>query len=96
KLLGQFVACLEQRLSAEPEPASEPDPEPTPLTDAAAAAPKQPSTPPRLAERLAAPAQDDSLDLGAAVIPVLLKGYWKQGLGGLLVLLVAWRVLRRR
>jgi carbon monoxide dehydrogenase subunit G len=96
KLLGQFVTCLEQRLSAEPEPASEPEPEPTPLADAAAAAPKQHSTAPRPAERPAAPAQDDSLDLGAAVIPVLLKGYWKQGLGGLLVLLVAWRVLRRR
>ena len=54
------------------------------------------TTPIQPAGRPAAPAQDDSLDLGAAVIPVLLKGYWKQGLGGLLVLLVAWRMLRRR
>jgi len=99
KLLGQFVTCLEQRLSAEqesePEPVSDLEREPTPLADAAAAAPTQDTTPPPAAARLAAPAQDDSLDLGAAVIPVLLKGYWKQGLGGLLVLLVVWRVLRR-
>ncbi|MEO9323018.1 SRPBCC family protein [Nocardioides sp. C4-1] len=118
KLLGQFVACLEQRLSApsalattpaEPEteqpvgtdagndgeadaPSRAPQ-EPTPLADAAAAA-----TAPKRAEsypRPAAAPQDDSLDLGAAVLPVLARSYWKQGLGALVVLLLVWRWARR-
>ena len=74
----------------------------TPLADAAAAATPAAGrggggTPPRpvAAPRPAAPAQDDALDLGAAVLPVLVKGYWKQGVGGLAVLLVVWRLLRR-
>jgi uncharacterized protein len=124
KLLGQFVACLEQRLTAEqaePEPAptetaaAESAPvgvdagnpgtaeaptrtpeESTPLGDAAAAA-TAPQPAPRPAPRPApAPApQDDSLDLGAAVLPVLAKSYWKQGVGVLAVLLLVWRLLRR-
>ena len=101
KLLGQFVTCLEQRLSTTPEPIEEPvgtdagndgqsdapsraPEEATPLADAAAAA-----TAPKKAESLprpAAPPQDDSLDLGAAVLPVLARSYWKQGLGALAVL----------
>jgi len=125
KLLGQFVACLEQRLTAgtattepettEPEttepgtaepgadePTATAGAEPTPLADAAAAATAsstQPAAPPRSAPPRSvpppAPAQDDALDLGAAVLPVLVKGYWKQGLGGLVGLLVVWRLLRR-
>ncbi|HET7385787.1 MAG TPA: SRPBCC family protein [Nocardioidaceae bacterium] len=42
-------------------------------------------------------AQTDALDLGATVLPVLAKAYWKQALGGLgaLALLVwVWRRLR--
>ena len=39
---------------------------------------------------------DDALDLGAAVLPILLKGYWKQGAVSLLVLAVLLKVLRRR
>ena len=38
---------------------------------------------------------DDALDLGATVLPVLLKSYWKQALGVLVVLLVLRRLLRR-
>ncbi|MFB9314791.1 SRPBCC family protein [Nocardioides plantarum] len=107
KLLGQFVACLEQRLTAEPEPtepvATPAEPvaeEPTPLADAAAAAataPRPAAAPKPAAPKPATPkpAQDDALDLGAAVLPVLVKGYWKQGLGGLVVLAVLWRLLRR-
>ena len=113
KLLGQFVACLEQRLTAEPD--AEEDgggdgggdvaPGATPIADAAAAsagaaapeaAPAAARPAPRpVAARPAAPAQDDALDLGAAVIPVLLKGYWKQGLGGLVVVALLVRWLRR-
>ncbi len=120
KLLGQFVACLEQRLGGEPEPSGtapdattatteDPTAAPvgeTPIADAlAAAAPTAVAAPTARAAaaapasprpvRPAPPAQDDALDLGAAVLPVLLKGYWKQGVAALAVLLVAWRVLRR-
>jgi carbon monoxide dehydrogenase subunit G len=121
KLLGQFVDCLEQRLSAQPDVAETADQsgasdpvgvqagnsgeteatsrpeEPTPLADeAAAAAAARPAAPPRASRPApAAPPQDDALDLGAAVLPVLVKGYWKQGLGGLAVLVVLWRLLRR-
>ncbi|WP_139977606.1 SRPBCC family protein [Nocardioides litoris] len=110
KLLGQFVSCLEKRLGEQPGPPAEapvddpgPDPvvEPTPLADAAAAAttgatgtpPPRPAAAPRPAP--AAAPQDDSLDLGAAVLPVLARSYWKQGVAGLAVVLLLWRLLRR-
>ena len=41
------------------------------------------------------PPRNEALDLGAAVVPVLLKSYWKQGLAALvLALLVVWLVRR--
>ena len=40
-------------------------------------------------------ASDDALDLGATVLPVLAKSYWRQALAGLLVILVLRRLLRR-
>src|SRR5690242_293654 len=113
KLLGQFVACLEDRLSADTSPASAASPasaggpealdvpgadtEPTPVADAAAAATAMAAAPavspavtappaPRPAARPAprpVPDQDDALDLGAAVLPVLARGYWRQGVGAL-------------
>ena len=115
KLLGQFVACLEQRLTADPaaeEPAqadATTASATTPIADAAAAssgaapaaapvdpaAPVAPAAPRPVAARPSAAPQDDALDLGAAVVPVLLKAYWKQGLGGLLVLALLVRLLRR-
>jgi len=93
KLLGQFVDCIEQRLSPEaaaPEPAAEPAAAPE-----AAAAPRPavrsaPPLPPSPSAK-----DDNSLDLGAAVLPVLLKAYWKQALGAVLVLAVLRRLLRR-
>ena len=133
KLLGQFVACLETRLSggapaaageasvpeaalpteaayspsgglseappstatADPQaPPGPPDtpppplPPPTPAAPAAAAAGL--GTGPKHA------ASDDALDLGAAVLPVLAKAYWKQGAAGLAVLALIWWVLSRR
>ncbi len=109
KLLGQFVACLESRLGGGPldeEPAGVPEPEPgappaspvaggagpegTPAVEVpAAGAPAAPAPPPR-----AAP--DDALDLGAAVLPVLVKSYWKQGAAVLAVLAFIWWVVSRR
>ncbi len=42
-----------------------------------------------------APAKDDAIDLGATVLPVLVKTYWKQGLGVLVVVaLVIWWIAR--
>jgi uncharacterized protein len=96
KLLGQFVTCLEQRLAApeEGEPAetsagpvstentgpAEPSPAP------AAAAPKH----------AAASTPGDSADLGAALLPVLVRSYGKQVLAGLAAVLVLGWLLRRR
>ncbi len=107
KLLGQFVACLEKRLSPDAEPAEPPTPEPAADTatsegaasvEGSAAGKHAAATPIRSAPsvRQPAPAQDDALDLGAAVLPILLKSYWKQGAVGLLVLAIVVRLLRRR
>lgn len=65
----------------------------TPTPAAPAAAPKSaPNPAPK-----PAPAQDEALDLGATVLPVLLKSYWKQiagGVVGLLVLRGVWKAIR--
>lgn len=104
KLLGQFVACLEQRLAA-PEPAPEPpSQEETPLGAAAAAsvaasAPAAPAAPPGAPPPPPPPRpapEPEALDLGSAVLPVLLKSYWKQAAVALVVLAVLRRLLRRR
>jgi uncharacterized protein len=97
KLLGQFVDCLEQRLSGPAEPAPEPEPEPTggvvpdvSGVDTPVDTPRSSGTTP------AAPAQDDALDLGSAVLPVLARTYWKPAAGVLaVVLLVLWWARRR-
>lgn len=102
KLLGQFTDCLEQRLS---EPTGEVVPDEigveTPSEPrerqgvSEPPAPKHVAEPPSPAPR--PPAQDDSLDLGATVLPVLVKSYWKQAAGVLLALLVLrWVVSRSR
>jgi len=41
------------------------------------------------------PSTDDALDLGATVLPVLVRSYWRQALALGVVLLVLWRWLRR-
>jgi len=92
KLLGQFVDCLEQRLSG-PAEAVVPDrtvPKPPPEQPKRQGVPEQ-STPKHLAE----PAPDDSLDLGAAVLPVLARTYWRQAAGVLGALLLIWWVVSR-
>jgi carbon monoxide dehydrogenase subunit G len=119
KLLGQFVECLERRLSAEPTgapqattPESEPAAEAAPETASAATPPgpvgvvpddlagsgppyepKRQGVPPMAA---AQPDQDDALDLGSAVLPVLAKTYWKPAVGVVVVAgLVIWWVASR-
>jgi uncharacterized protein len=42
------------------------------------------------------PPRDDALDLGATVLPIIVKAYWKQALGVLVGLFVLSRILRRR
>ncbi|MDQ3591840.1 MAG: SRPBCC family protein [Actinomycetota bacterium] len=91
KLLGQFVDCLTERLTG--PAAADPAPEP------AAGPPDQPATqpttppPPRPTE--APPSSQVALDLGATVLPVLARRYGPYALGGLVVLLVVRRLLRR-
>ncbi|GAA1532248.1 SRPBCC family protein [Nocardioides humi] len=92
KLLGQFVSCLEQRLASEapaagsvsttPHANSSSD-EPDRDENAWGAAPQP------------APVDDDALDLGSAVLPVLLRSYGKQ-VGAVLGVLLGIAVLRRR
>jgi len=104
KLLGQFVACIEGKVGAPAEPEVGPSAgaaapadggvataapgagSPTPVPTAAAAA--RTPTPAREAE---------ALDLGTAVLPVVLKSYAKQIAAGLVALLAGiGLVLRRR
>jgi hypothetical protein len=112
KLLGQFVACLEQRLGAPEEapaaaamggePATEPSAEEVAGAPpgAAAAVGGEPATEPS-AEKVAQapptapPRADEALDLGATVLPVLARTYWKRALAAVVVLLVLRRLLRR-
>ena len=108
KLLGQFVNCLEQRLGD--DGSAEAETEDAPAAAAAAAGPQSvaaptpeagepapAAAPPRPRPVAAAPPpQDDALDLGAAVLPVLAKGYWKQGVGAAAVVaLIVWLIRRK-
>ncbi|MBZ5738647.1 SRPBCC family protein [Nocardioides mangrovi] len=102
KLLGQFVTCLEQRLAAGPTGGPQPAEDGGVVPDEdVVVTPEQPrerpGLPPRPAAEPAAAAQDDALDLGTAVLPVLAKSYWKQAAGAAVVLVViAWLLSRRR
>ncbi len=103
KLLGQFVACLEQRLGGGNQ-AGESSPMDSEVDEQAIAADVETSTAPQVEAMAAAPSAtrstsppptDDSLDLGATVLPILLKTYGKPVAAVLAVLvLIGW--LRRR
>ncbi|MDI6911020.1 SRPBCC family protein [Nocardioides sp.] len=103
KLLGQFVDCLEQRMGA-PEPSATPSepsapsaaPDPSVAESPAAEQERQVRRPDAAGPRHAAAAGEDHLDLGATVLPVLARTYWRQAVGALVVLLVLWRWLGRR
>ncbi|NHC23795.1 SRPBCC family protein [Nocardioides sp. IC4_145] len=111
KLLGQFVSCLEQRLTAgpaeaEPEPAAVDAPTPVEASAAQQVAADEvapvvadagpPPAAPRPAPAAGPGPADDALDLGASVLPVLLKSYGRQAGLGLLVVLVLLLLRRRR
>ncbi|GAA2137035.1 hypothetical protein GCM10009844_03720 [Nocardioides koreensis] len=99
---------LAEAPAAGAEPAAEPvspvagaaGAEGTPAAEVhAAGAPAAPPPAPRAAPVGApkhAAAGDDALDLGAAVLPVLVKSYWKQGAVVLGVLALIWWVVSRR
>lgn len=103
KLLGQFVDCLEQRMGT-------PEPEPAVPGVSGAPAAEEPRDRPGVSEPVApkhlggqpreqprAPsAGEDHLDLGATVLPVLARTYWRQAVGALVVLIVLWRWRSRR
>jgi uncharacterized protein len=105
KLLGQFIDCLETKLGGEGEAA--PEAAPAAPAEGAPPAPAQGApaegAPAAAGEEPVAPApppppraEPEALDLGATVLPILLKTYWRQLAAGLLVLLVLRRLLRRR
>jgi carbon monoxide dehydrogenase subunit G len=115
KLLGQFVSCLEERLAGDgggADPGTEVAPAadtadeaadtsaeeaPAAAAEAPAAAPSEPAEAP--APRHAKTSADDSLDLGATVLPVLVRAYGKQvaaAVLGLLGLFIVLRALRGR
>jgi len=56
-----------------------------------------PTTPPAAGRhaRPETPPQDDAIDLGATVLPVLVRGYWKQAAAGVVVLAALVWLLRR-
>lgn len=91
KLLGQFVECLEQRLGGAAAPEAPPAREP--VAGTGTAPPGGQAPPPRPAQ----PPAGEALDLGATVLPVLLRSYGKQvGAGAVLLLVLWWLVGRRR
>ena len=97
KLLGQFIECLEAKLSGEEEAPAAPAPAAAPAEAApeaapAAAAPTAAPSMPRAEER----PEVEALDLGATVLPILLKTYWRQIAAAFVVLLVLRKLLRRR
>jgi carbon monoxide dehydrogenase subunit G len=110
KLLGQFIGCIEGKLSpaareeAPPPAATEPAPPPAatepdvaPLPQPAAVEPDV-APPPQRAARPAPAARDDALDLGSTVLPVLLRSYGKKvaaAVAVVVVVVVVWRLLSR-
>jgi carbon monoxide dehydrogenase subunit G len=120
KLLGQFIACIEGKLSPvadEPDAESADEPGGGPADQAAPArttapardtAPAGDTAPARDTAPAAGtapslrsvpptpPPEDRALDLGSAVLPVLLKSYGKQIAGALVVLLALVGLARRR
>jgi carbon monoxide dehydrogenase subunit G len=107
KLLQQFVTCLESKVGA-PESAAADSAAPTAVgTTAPEVAPMEvppqrpettePTAPTEPARVQQPPsAQESALDLGATVLPVLAKAYWKQLAGVLLAVVVLRKLFGRR
>ncbi len=100
KLLGQFVACLEARLSGGgDEPATGLPTDPVVPDGSAAPAEFTASlaTPghARATQDPSRPPEPEALNLGVTVLPVLARTYWKPALGVAFGLWVCWRLIRR-
>jgi len=105
KLLGQFAACLETKLGADTaddvdEAATtasaapaEDAVEETPIAAEAAAAAKQTTSEPRRTAPPEAPAAE--LDLGATVLPVLIKRFAGPVIAGFIALWILRKILSR-
>jgi uncharacterized protein len=95
KLLGQFVACLESRLS-EVIAVGEPPVEPAaarvgPIETPAPAEPVEVQSPVTTPQHREA----EALDLGATVLPVLVKASWKLAAAvAVAVIVVTWLLIR--
>lgn len=111
KLLQQFIVCIESQFAAAAPAAEEAPPAEAAAAaaevaapaageeEAAAAAPAPAApTPPALPPRPAPsrPAQDDAIDLGATVLPVILKSYAPHIVGALVAILFGYLLGRRR
>jgi carbon monoxide dehydrogenase subunit G len=103
KLLQQFVTCLETRVAGRSGEVAGPATAVSQTGAAEEAAPAGEAAPPAEATGAAGAGQgerpadgDDALDLGAAVLPVVLKSYGRQVAAALVGLLVLWFLLRRR
>ncbi|MFI5622075.1 SRPBCC family protein [Nocardioides sp. NPDC051685] len=97
KLLGQFVACLEQKSApAEPEPPAVEEPSGDGISEPAKPAPTAGSPGPQ-APKHAAPKQAEAIDLGATVVPVLIKNYGKKiaiGVAVIAAVVIVYKLLR--
>jgi carbon monoxide dehydrogenase subunit G len=102
KLLQQFVTCLQSRVGTGPEPSSSSAPGSAQDPPAAKEAPpldrppSEPSTTEPVPVPLPAAVEDDALDLGATVLPVLARAYGPRAVLALLALAVGYLLGRRR
>ncbi|HEY7042094.1 MAG TPA: SRPBCC family protein [Nocardioidaceae bacterium] len=100
KLLGQFAACLETKLGGEESTASAATAEPQSTVPEPESAAAESAATPIGAEAAAAVSASsaeptEELDLGATVMPVLVKRYAPYVIGGLIALWLLKRLLRR-
>jgi carbon monoxide dehydrogenase subunit G len=106
KLLQSFVACIETQLSGSPgatEPAVTGQPEPAGTAAAAASAPvfaaegrdTSSAQAPTSSRPAPAASEEDALDLGSAVLPVLVQRYAGYAAAAAVGLLVGWLIGRR-
>jgi carbon monoxide dehydrogenase subunit G len=94
----------EATATAVTETESPPAPAPKPVAGASPGARKAPSstyggvstgTPGAASSSGGGTSKDDALDLGATVLPILARTYWKQALGGLAGAAVLWWLVKR-
>jgi carbon monoxide dehydrogenase subunit G len=100
KLLQQFLACIRSELGAAPVGAPEAATAPPAEAPAEEAPPAQPAVAPPPVRavppvRPPAVASDDSIDLGATVLPVIARSYGKYLVVGAVGFVLGWLIGRR-